>query len=281
MMTDREKTDYWYRRFGRYVANTTTRAAGVEWWLDDNDRKHFCRHVVYQPAPIPVPPPLSVPIPTGGVFGRVLHDYEVYGMSRPEHNGCAETVHGLPETVPAADFRMVPLTPAWQWYSFNVLQRANPTLSRSEVIALFGRIMRNNAFKTNKSAPPKYPYANYVTGEGLQYDSMKTGVLWTGGAYLHLIGEARAGGEDCWKVKMLNVNRAPPPLDDFDGVHQTPTIFFATTSRRENNGTLVISLTGGPTIAVPSVAKADFALIAKSRVLVLPEGSPPPDPYNR
>ena len=81
----------------------------------------------------------------------------------------------------------------------------------------------------------------------------------------------------------LNINNPPPDPADWDGVWQTPFIYFATTSRREqlSDGTrLVIPLLGGFDIPVPNVSAADYALISTDRIEILPAGAEPPRPYN-
>ena len=95
-------------------------------------------------------------------------------------------------------------------------------------------------------------------------------------SWVRIVGET----SNAYKVAALDMDKNPPSLSDFDGIHQTPTIFFATTSNRANNGSLVIPLTGGPNIPCPSVTKGkDYILIAKNRVKILLDNKPP-HPYN-
>lgn len=296
-MPDRRDEDRGYvaRRIAGALNNAVRRVLFGQEKIEYGDGRIKWRRVpVYQLPPEDVPPPPveppSPPDPTplpspSGVFGRILHDYEVYGMSRPQWLELHETdpkrlellakANGFPETVPALDWRMIPMPPRWQWFWHDLIAKANPGYTASVWIGLFRKITRGNAFKTNK-AGAEQGYYNAVTGENPGADPIKTGVLLTGGAWVQIVGET----SNAYKVKALDIDKAPPSLDDFDGIHQTPTIFFATTSNRANNGSLVIPLTGGPNIPCPSVTKGkDYILIDKRRVKLL-EGNTPPWPYN-
>lgn len=217
-------------------------------------------------------------------YARVKHDYELYGVSRPEYGGAPESVWGLPETVKCGDF--VPLSKAWQFYWYYLLRKAAfPDMTEEDVIDLFGNITRRNAFKTNQHAAEN-GFANYVTGSNVSSKPMRTEVIVTGGAYLKILDYPNthaSGGVPSYLFATLNVNNPPPDAEDWDGVWQTPFIYFATTSGRgqlSDGSRAVIPLLGGCDIPVPNVSAADYALIRKDRVEILPAGAPPPRPYN-
>ena len=226
----------------------------------------------------------AVPDEPGVRYARVKHDYEVFGVSRPEYNGAPKSVWGLPETVKCGDF--VPLSKEWQFYWYYLLRKAAPPdLSEQDVIDLFGYITRRNAFKTNQHACEN-GYANYVTGCNVGAKPMRTEVILTGGAYLKILDYPNihsTQGRPSYLFATLNVNNPPPNPAEWDGAAQTPFIYLATTSVRQalSDGTRqVIPLLGYFDIPVPNVSAADYALIRKDRVDILPAGSPPPRPYN-
>jgi hypothetical protein len=226
----------------------------------------------------------TVPDEPGVRYARVKHDYEVYGVSRPEYNGAAASVWGLPETIKCGSF--VPLSKAWQFYWYYLLRKAAPAdMADQDVIDLFGVITRRNAFKTNQHACEN-GYANYVTGCNVGSKPMQTEVIVTGGAYLKILDYPNvhsSQGAPAYMFATLNLKNPPPNPADWDGLWQTPYIYFATTSSRQqlDDGTWsVIPLLGGFNIPVPNVSDGDYALIRKERVQILPEGAPPPRPYN-
>ncbi len=216
-------------------------------------------------------------------YARVKHDYELFGVSRPEYNG--SPAGGLPETVKCGDL-FVPLNKGWQYYWYYLLKMsAPPDMLEQDVIDFFGTITRRNAFKTNQHACEN-GYANYVTGCNVTAKPMRTEVLVTGGAYLKILDYPNihfSHGVPSYLFATLNVNNPPPDPTEWDGVWQTPFIYFATTSRSNQlqDGTrLVIPLLGGFDIPIPNVSAADYALIRTDRVEILPDGAPPPRPYN-
>jgi len=226
----------------------------------------------------------AVPDEPGVRYARVRHDYELYGVSRPEIIGAPERTGGLPETVKCGDF--VPLDKGWQFYWYYLLKKAAPPdMLEGDVINLFGNITRRNAFKTNQHACEN-GYANYVTGCNTGAKPIRTEVIVTGGAYLKILDYPNvhsSRGVPSYLFATLNINSPPPDPADWDGVWQTPFIYFATTSRREelSDGTrLVIPLLGGFNIPVPNVSAADYALISTDRIEILPAGAEPPRPYN-
>jgi hypothetical protein len=284
----RENSDYsTLRRVVKAVVESPRRVIGRQEKIEVDGKIRWRRipEYVYEPPTEPTVPPDAPqqppeppippipPVPYEGQFGVVKHDFAMFGLSRPqwlEAQGKNMTgVNGLPETVPALDWRMIPMPERWQWYWYDLLCKAAPP--NTDVTNLFRKVTRSNAFKTNK-AGAESGYYNAVTGENPGADPIKTGVLLTGGAWVKIVGETN----NAYKCAAYDIDKAPPSLDDFDGVHQTPYIFFATTSNRANGGSLVIPLTGGPNIPCPSVNKGkDYILIAKSRVELLPDNTPP------
>jgi hypothetical protein len=226
----------------------------------------------------------SPPDEPGVRYARVKHDYEVYGVSRPEYKDAPQRVWGLPETIKCADF--IPLSKDWQFYWYSLLRKAAPPdMSEQDVIDLFGTITRRNAFKTNKHACQD-GYANYVTGCNVGAKPIQTEVIVTGGAYLKILDYPNihsSRGVPSYLFATLNIRNPPPDPLDWDATEQTPYIYFATTSGREalTDGTRpVIPLLGGCDIPVPNVADGDYALIRTDRIEILPSGAPPPRPYN-
>lgn len=303
-MRQEDKSDYILRATHRFIAKAIKplKIFGVQYKWEDGDGRIRVGRIKQNPNPVPAPTPnptpnpepLPQPVPSGVVLGRIRHDYEMNGLSRPENlelelghpllNAKGQLVMGLPETVKALDSRGIPLNKKYQFLWFDALKKANPGMSDEDLVNLFRVITRSNAFKTNGMAPPR-AFANFVTGEGLQYEPMKTEVILTGGAIVELVdypNTVRIGGKIGYAVKMINTYYPAPTLDDFDGLHQTATVFFATTSQRVKtaNGTRrVIPLTGGPNIACISVARADYAVFDANRIEVLTDGILP-SPYN-
>lgn len=269
-------------------------------------------------VPVTIPPP-----PTGKIYGRVKHDAEMFpGMGRPDLNKV--NFPGLPEVHKLDTHKSVPEEWQWLWFrifrrrlppDFSLsmvvdklsdddrrflseqksartkLRLMAATMSEDEAIQLFGVITRKNAFKTNQHACEN-GYANYVTGCNTNAAPMKTEVIVTGGTYLELLDGDKTvnhSGIPCYRVPMLNmtkpISEAEKLLADWDGIHQTPYIYFATTSKQ---GGVSYPLLGGDDIAIINVSDADYSYMptivdtdfGRGKLMeVLPANAPPPNPY--
>jgi len=108
----------------------------------------------------------------------VLHDIELFGLSRPEINGSPNA--GLPETVKAADSEVIRLPEAWQWYWYRLLElSAQAEHWTGDVLNEWRKITRSNAFKTNGNGVES-GYANYPSKANIGAKPIGSEVIVTG-----------------------------------------------------------------------------------------------------
>jgi len=228
------------------------------------------------PEPPPPPPP---PSPEDGLYGRVLHDPEYNGLSRPENN--KKDVNGLPETVKCESFKK--FTRNAQWLSWECLKRTMAGQSEDQVTSIWHKIYRHNAFKTNHHGWDD-GYASYPTHDNVSASPMRTEVIFTGGALVKVLDGGKVytyGGKPCYKIATLNTNKPMPSIDNWDGIRQTWWLYFAVTSQNLKNGVRrCVPLLAGQDIPILNINDADFTYIRTERVKLLgPDDELPIKPY--
>lgn len=213
----------------------------------------------------------------GRLFGRIRHDVELYGVGRPDLTGAPASSSGLPETVKCSDFKKVER--AWQEYWYAVMVRRMPTSwTEEQRIKLFGTVTRRNAFKTNQHACEN-GFANYITGCNTGAKPLMTEVIVTGGACVEILDGGAIQthvGEPCYRFRTLDATKPPPNPADWDGVHQTWFLYFATTSLR---GGTAYPLLGGCDIVIPNLSDREYEYVPAVRVELLPQGVSTCEPY--
>ncbi|MBI2758780.1 MAG: hypothetical protein HYX49_08890 [Chloroflexi bacterium] len=230
-----------------------------------------------------------------GLFGRVKHDYEIYGVSRPERNNDPLWIKGLPETHKLQNSTFMPLTRAWQEYLFGMFKKVALANGLSDSSATdiwlkneFRVATRGNAFWTNNHGNNN-GFADYINGTNINSKPMASETIVTGGAYLEVLDNGKVyniRGVACYAVRTLDGNQSPPSLDDFNPFFQSPVTFFATTSRREKlaDGTRLVEELGpldGMNCPFPVMGNGTVNYIPVDVLQLLPAGSPVPSPYNK
>lgn len=248
----------------------------------------------------PVQPAPDEPLPAGRRFGYLLHDYDLYGLSRPSRNKAARSAQGLPETIKALDSTFMPLTKAWQiyWVDLFSLSRFDKLYSelnateKSIINLAFKSVTKGNRAFTNRRGWDD-GYADYINRVNVNADPMEQETINCGGNVVELLsGIIRLGGKDVYQVATLDGDQPPP--DPLEINHRTAPwlIFKATISRREGydprtgkwaREEIVIPFDQlqGYDVPIPFMGKGPFNYIEAERIRVLPDSSPLPDTYRR
>ena len=239
-------------------------------------------------------------LPAGRTFGYLLHDFDLYQLSRPSRNEAARHVSGLPETIKAVQPEFMRLTREWQWYwvdlfslsLFNRLYDRLDAVEKEEIRLAFKGVTRGDRAFTNRRGWDR-GYADYVNRVNLRAGPMAQETITCGGNVVELLsGVMRVGGKDVYQVATLDGNQPPP--DPLVVNHKTTPwlIFKATISRRENYNPdtnrwlredIVIPFDQLRTrdVPIPFMGPSNSNYIEAERVRVLPESSPVPNPYRR
>ena len=248
----------------------------------------------------PVQPAPEEHLPPGRKFGYLLHDYDLYGISRPTRNKVVRSAQGLPETIKALQPVFMPLTEAWQRYwadlfSLSRFDKLYGELSTSEkgiINTAFKSVTKGNRAFTNRRGWDD-GYADYINGVNLGADPMEQETINCGGNVVELLSDiVHLGGKDVYQVGTLDGNQPPP--DPLVINHKTAPwlVFKATISRREGfdprtgkwaREDIVIPFDQlqGHDVPIPFMGQGSSNYIEAERIRVLPEAAPVPDPYRR
>lgn len=233
-----------------------------------------------------------------GKFGRIKHDYEVIGTSRPQKNlGDTQLqIQGLPEVHKLRNSKFMPLNEEWQFFLYEMMLRVcwntgmpNNSETSAYVKNAFRSFLRDNAaFSNGRGSDTR---ADYVNGTNLDQPPIETETILTGGAYV----ESADGWEKhdvrgviCYAIRTLDGKKSPPIIF-FDPWTQTPTVFFATISRRENlvNGKYTkhdvvtpFGQLGGRNCPMFLMGDGDVNYMPVEYVEILPVGALVPNSYN-
>jgi len=239
-------------------------------------------------------------LPPGRTFGYLLHDYDLYSLSRPSRNDAPQLVNGLPETVKVLQPVFMPMTERWQFYwadlfSLSLYDKLYNQLTgpeRDEIKQAFKSATKGDRAFTNRHGWD-YGYADYINGENPGADPMEQETINCGGNVVELLSDViRIGGSDVYQVATLDGNRPPP--DPLVINHRTTPwlIFKATISRREGfdpstgqwaREDIVIPFDQlqSHDVPIPFMGNGPWNYIDAERIRLLPEASPLPDPYRR
>ncbi len=225
------------------------------------------------------------------LYGRVRHDYEVFGVSRPEYNGVG--ARGLPETVKLMNSQFMNLTKEWQLALRDRLKAvclahglADNADTNGFVRSAFRQLLSDHlAFSNGKGSEG---HADYVNGTNLDQAPIATETIVTGGAYLEVLEGGKVHnirGHDCFAVFTLDGNQSPPPVSDFHPFFQDPTTFFATNSVRTAlpDGTRVVERfpqLDGLDVPFFVMGNGNVNYIPVERLELLPAGAPAAWPLN-
>lgn len=248
----------------------------------------------------PVQPAPDYQLPAGRKFGYLLHDYDVYGLSRPSRNRASRSTQGLPETIKALNPIFMPLTVQWQKYwvdlfslsRFDKLYYELNSTEKSIINRAFRSVTKGNRAFTNRRGWDD-GYADYINGVNTDASPMEQETINCGGNVVELLSDIiRVGGKDVYQVVTLNGDQPPP--DPLEINHETAPwlVFKATISRREGydkrtgkwaREDIVIPFDQlqNRDVPIPFMGKGSFNYIEAERIRVLPDGSPLPDPYRR
>lgn len=248
-------------------------------------------------APVNSPGPT---LPAGRRFGRLNHDFDLYGVSRPTHNDASLKTLGLPETVKTIYPEFIAMTKAWQFYwadvfslsRFGLLYRDVSAAQKDGIKLAFRSVTAGFRAFTNRRGWDD-GYADYLNGVNTGSDPMEQETINTGGNVVELLsGQVRTGGKDAYKVRTLD-GKQPPP-DPLQVNHKTTPwlVFKATISRREKilvngqwNGqwkediVIPFDQLQGYDVPIPFVGDGSENYIEAERIEILPDGAPVPRAY--
>jgi len=163
-------------------------------------------------------------VPAAGRFAQLRHDFEsaewgykprTYGLSPSSPNiALPETIHFQP--FDSEDF--VPLTEPMQWFHFELLARANPSLTTDELKQRWRALTVNSVAFTDKHSidygtrfyggDPTKNYADYILGVNL-YNPKP--IAWkslsTGGNLVKIIGGATT-------IEAIDFTKGLPRVED-------------------------------------------------------------------
>jgi hypothetical protein len=200
----------------------------------------------------------------GKIRGYVLHDIDVYGVSRPERNeiesGAPNNAEGLPETVKMRDSRLIDLTRELQWYWYGELQKRNPNMTEEERKKGWASMTRGWAAVTNKFG--SLQYADYINKTNDGAPPMKLEPIIMGGAEVTLLGRAKFGRapniEYCYKILT-------------DSAKVRIGLFYNPTISRRDRTVIPFSQFDVPLVPIMTLDK-QYNFIPQARIRVLREG---------
>lgn len=102
----------------------------------------------------------------------MLHDYDLYGLSRPSRNDAARSVNDLPETVKVLQPVFMPITEPWQYYwvdlfglsLYDKLYRQLTNPETDEIKQAFRSVTKGDRAFTDRHGWDD-GYADYINGE--------------------------------------------------------------------------------------------------------------------
>src|SRR5688572_29156804 len=239
-------------------------------------------------------------LPAGRKFGYLLHDYDLYHLSRPSRNRAARSAQGLPETIKTVNPAFMSLTVQWQKYwvdlfslsRFDKLYDGLNSAEKSIINLAFKSVTKGNRAFTNRRGWDD-GYADYINGVNTNASPMEQETINCGGNVVELLSDIiRIAGKDVYQIVTLDGDQPPP--DPLEINHKTTPwlIFKATISRREGYDprtgkwarediAIPFDQLQNHDVPIPFMAKEEFNYIEAERIRVLPDSSPLPDPYRR
>jgi hypothetical protein len=239
-------------------------------------------------------------LPPGRKFGFLLHDYDLYGFSRPSRNEAGRAALGPPQTAKVLQPVFMPITEPWQHYwadlfSLSLFDKLYNQLAGSDRDAIeqaFRSVTKGDRAFTNKHGWDN-GYADYINGENTSADPMEQETINCGGNVVELLSDViQVGGRDAYQVATLDGSRPPPDPLVVNHCSTPWLIFKATISRREGfdprtghwaREDIVIPFAQlqSHDVPIPFMGNGAWNYIDAGRIRVLPEASPLPDPYRR
>lgn len=218
------------------------------------------------------------------IYGFVKHDYQLYGVSRPERNNAPPNIMGLPEVHKLVDAGRIKLTKSLQYFWFGLLKKsASDIMSDIELKIAWRSLTHGGRAFTNGAG--SNTHADYISNKNLNKTPMLMEPIICGGALVKIIGEGRKYGEDCWKIETINSNSV-----DLNITYEThPYFIYCATNSTRNilpNGTRKTEQfwqLEGRNVYVPIMTKnSNFNWIQKYKVETIDWsiGQMPPNPYN-
>ena len=242
-------------------------------------------------------------LPLGRKFARLKFDYELWGVSRPTHNGDRPGTLGLPQTIKVLEPVGMPITRAWAAYwadlfslqHFGRIYQGLTKVNREYINnALLGATVGWRAV-TNKHGWDD-GYAEYWTGQNAGKPPMQQETITFGGAVVELVTgqKIRKGGKDVYEVYTLDGNANPPDASVVNQFTSPWAVVMGNVSRREKILDGAGKWTGKwiedfvdpwpqlPTgVPIPFMGKGPRNYIAAERVQLLPDGAEVPSPYHK
>lgn len=240
-------------------------------------------------------------LPAGLRAARLLHDYELYGVSRPTHNGAHLKALGLPETIKAVYPDFMPLTKAWQFYWADLFSLSRFGRLYNELAPL-EKIVIKTAFRSVTAGYRAFTnrrgwddgYADYLNGANTHADPMEQETINTGGNVVELLSDkVRTGGKDAYRVRTLDGHKPPPDPLQVNHIKTPWLVFKATISRREKimigdvwtgkwkeNIVIPFDQLQGHDVPIPFMGGGEVNYIEAERINPLPDSSPVPRTYN-
>lgn len=238
-------------------------------------------------------------LPSGRKFARLVHDYELYGVSRATWTEKGNSILGLPETIKVLYSEFVEMKESWQYFWVDLFSLSKFKLLYNELSEI-DRNYINSAFKSATAGFRAFTngrgwdngYCDFINGVNLDSGPMQQETITCGGNIVEVIGDKlRLAGSDVYKVRTLNGNKLPPnPL-----TVEPWLVFTATISRREK----ILNSRGrwdgkswkedivtpfpqldGADVRIPFMGSEDFNYIRAERIRILPENSTIPSPYH-
>jgi hypothetical protein len=223
--------------------------------------------------------------------GFVMHDHQIYGVSRPERNKSNKKILGLPEVHSLIDSARVKLPAVIQFFMYNLFSiSVGGSMNKKDLDAAFNSVYHGGRAFTNGAGSDTH--AVYPTKRNLNKPPMLLSPMVCGGALVRVIGEGRKFAEDvngkkrileCWQIKTMN-GSSPDLLVTKETNPEL--VFAATNSLRKKlpNGTSVVEpfwQLNGKDVHIPIMSKkTDYNWIPKYKVWLLQNGEPVPSPYN-
>jgi hypothetical protein len=248
----------------------------------------------------PVRPQPENQLPAGRKFGYLLHDYDLFGLSRPSRNKATRSAQGLPETIKVVNPAFMPLTRAWQKYwvdlfslsLYNKLYDGLDATQKNIINLAFKSVTKGNRAFTNRRGWDD-GYADYINGVNINASPMEQETINCGGNVVELLSDiVRVGGKNVYQIVTLDGNQPPP--NPLEVNHQTTAwlVFKAIISRREGfdprtgkwareDLAIPFDQLQSHDVPIPFMGEGPFNYIEAERIRVLPDSSSVPDPYRR
>lgn len=218
---------------------------------------------------------------TDRLMGFVMHDEQVWGESRPEHNDAPVWVEGLPETVRLEQSVSLGMTKAMQAFWFALLKRSAPNFSEAELLSGWRGLTKSGVAFTDGCSWSN-GRADYIQGINLDAKQpMAINTIICGGATVSILDNGALYSIDntlCYKIAMLNVTTMSLDVNAINHDTRPDLVFYATVSRRDKT-VIKFPQLGGDDVPVPLFSLNDYGYIQADRIQLLPVGSVIPSPY--